>query len=709
METVIYPAPGTATRLGEPSLPALARDANGKPHVSLDASSLYAFGHLIRLTEELILGQFSRGLVSGTTHTCIGQELTAMAVALALDDPDDALLSNHRNHGHFLTYSGDFIGLVAEIMGREAGVCGGRGGSQHLAYRHFHSNGVQGGMTGIGAGLALARRLRESTGIVATIVGDGTLGQGLLYEALNLAAVWQAPLLFVVENNGIAQTTYSSDTVAGDIEARGAAFGLETWRYADTDPDFFRSVREVVRHVRTTRRPGFMVLDTRRMGPHSKGDDLRDPVEMEGIRARDPLLALARSLPPALRSEIETRNRTFIDGVRKAVDASPEAVLDDAPGHIFALPAQPAPARYPDIPAGSTVRQALNAALRFLLASDSRTLLIGEDLHDPYGGAFKVTQGLSTDFPGRVISTPISEAGITGASIGLALDGYRPVMEVMFADFLSLCMDQIYNHAVKFPGIFPDMTVPLVIRTPCGGRRGYGPTHSQSPEHLMTSVPGLTVVYPSHRHAIGRLLVDATLRWPYPTLFLEHKLLYGEKVDALDYDALPAAGDVAADLFPTLRRGSVASRCHARELRWNASDRRNGGTIARERRGARDRDRRPFLARADAQGLPHRPPGEPRARGHRRGVAPRFRRRCRNRSVAARSGIPWPALAHRYPTGTDRLGAQSRAQDHSRCGAADRASAESFLNDCHGPRPNCALRKHQRRVCRRDQSRRQGG
>ena len=229
----------------------------------------------IRLTEQLILEQFSRGLVSGTTHTCLGQELTAISVVRALDHPEDVVLSNHRNHGHFLTYSGDFLGLVAEIMGREAGVCGGRGGSQHLAYRHFHSNGVQGGMTGIGAGLALARKLRGSGGIVATIIGDGTLGQGLLYESMNLASVWQAPLLVVVENNGIAQTTDTRDTIGGDIEARGAAFGLPTWRFADDDPEFCRKVAAVVTEVRASRRPGFLVLDTRRMGPHSKGDDLR--------------------------------------------------------------------------------------------------------------------------------------------------------------------------------------------------------------------------------------------------------------------------------------------------------------------------------------------------------------------------------------------------------------------------------------------------
>jgi 2-oxoisovalerate dehydrogenase E1 component len=209
------------------------------------------------------------------------------------------------------------------------------------------------------------------------------------------------------------------------------------------------------------------------------------------------------------------------------------------------------------MPAGTTVRQGINVALRHLLENVPEALLVGEDLHEPYGGAFKVTEGLSTAFPGRVISTPISEAGITGASIGLALAGFRPVMEVMFADFLTLCMDQLYNHAVKFPGVFDDMPVPLVIRTPCGGRRGYGPTHSQSPENLLGSVPGLTLVYPSHRHDPARLLVDATLRWPYPVVFLEHKLLYGEKVDPAGYTTIPAAADdTAAHLFPTLRRGS---------------------------------------------------------------------------------------------------------------------------------------------------------
>ena len=539
------------------SLPGFERDAHGKPIIGLAPEDLYAYGHLIRSSELLVLDQFSRGLVSGTTHTCLGQELCALAVVRALTHPEDAALSNHRNHGHFLGYSGEFVGLVAEIMGREAGICGGLGGSQHLVWRHFHSNGVQGGMTGIGAGLALARKLHGSGAIVAAMIGDGTLGQGLLYEAMNLASVWCVPFLVVVENNGISQTTEPHQNLGGDIQARGAAFGLQTWRVDDAAPDFFEQVAACVRQVRESQRPGFLVIDTRRMGPHSKGDDLRDAAVVEAIRARDPLAAMGRRLPGAARADIEARNAAFIERVRLAANASPEALADPQPEHIFDRAAGrqgPVPG-YPEVAAGSSVRLGINAALNHLLAHHPETLLLGEDLHDPYGGAFKVTQGLSTAYPGRVISTPISEAGITGAAIGLAMDGFRPILEIMFADFLSLCMDQLYNHAVKFPGMFPGVTVPLIVRTPSGGRRGYGPTHSQSPENIFTAIPGLTVLFGSQRHDVARLLVDAARRWPYPTLFLEHKLLYGETMAAGDFEMLAAdPDDLAAHLFPTLLR-----------------------------------------------------------------------------------------------------------------------------------------------------------
>lgn len=174
-----------------------------------------------------------------------------------------------------------------------------------------------------------------------------------------------------------------------------------------------------------------------------------------------------------------------------------------------------------------TVLDSLNTALRRALQSDPRVYLLGEDILDPYGGAFKVTRGLSTDFPGRLLTTPISEAAILGLANGLALRGLRPVAEVMFGDFVTLMADQFINHAAKFRWMYNDQVrVPLVLRLPMGGRRGYGPTHSQSLEKLFLGVPGLRVVAPSTLGDPAQLLEDSILRDDDPTVFVEHKILY---------------------------------------------------------------------------------------------------------------------------------------------------------------------------------------
>lgn len=528
-----------------------ARDLAGRPTLPLNDEILYAFGGLIRCVEQALLDLFGRGQLSGTTHTCLGQECCQMGVVRALSDLDDAIFSNHRNHGHFLTYSGDVRGLIAEIMGREGGTCGGVGGSQHLAYRHFHSNGVQAGMTAIAVGQALARKLRGSSGIVVAVVGDGTTGEGLLYESMNLASIWKVPLLFVLESNGIAQTTPTANTVAGSLEARGSAFGLRTWRLDDADPSFFADAETIVSEVRRSGVPGFLVIDTCRLGPHSKGDDLRSQDEMERIRARDPLMRLGNSIPASRRTEIDAANRYFLAGVLEWALQQPEATK--LPPPIWTANAVH---RLGATPVGN-VRAVLNRALDSLLAQHPECLLLGEDLHDPYGGAFKVTAELSTRYAERVISTPISEAGVAGAGLGLALAGFRPIVEIMFADFLTLAMDQLYNHAGKFPGMFPQVQAPLLIRSPSGGRRGYGPTHSQSPENVACAIPGMTVLFPSHRHNVAAILEAAVLDWPYPKICFEHKLLYGLPCDAGKYRELePMAEDAGAALFPTLVAGS---------------------------------------------------------------------------------------------------------------------------------------------------------
>lgn len=176
---------------------------------------------------------------------------------------------------------------------------------------------------------------------------------------------------------------------------------------------------------------------------------------------------------------------------------------------------------------GVRYAQSLNAALARLLASNPRVFVYGEDIEAPYGGAFKVTQGLSTSFPERVRNTPICEAALTGLAVGMAMGGLRPVLEIMFADFLTLCMDQLVNSACKFPWISGGtVSVPMVLRTPCGGGRGYGPTHSQCLEPLFLGVPELTVVCPSIFHDPGAVLAAAVLDHDGPLLFIEPKRLY---------------------------------------------------------------------------------------------------------------------------------------------------------------------------------------
>ncbi len=174
--------------------------------------------------------------------------------------------------------------------------------------------------------------------------------------------------------------------------------------------------------------------------------------------------------------------------------------------------------------------QALNAALHEIFERDERVYLLGEDLLDPYGGAFKISQGLSTRWPERVLTTPVSEASLFGVTAGLALRGYRPILEIMFGDFVTLGLDQVVNGIAKFRAMFDEqVTVPLVVRTPMGGRRGYGPTHSQSLEKLLVAVPGITVVAASECHDLGALLAEAVAD-DEPVFFIENKLMYGRPI-----------------------------------------------------------------------------------------------------------------------------------------------------------------------------------
>jgi TPP-dependent pyruvate/acetoin dehydrogenase alpha subunit len=243
-------------------------------------TELYHTLYRIRRFEETVLENFPRGVFFGTTHTYLGQEANAVG-ALSHLQPGDVVFSNHRCHGHFLAYGGDLRALFAELMGRASGVCGGRGGSQHLHWRDFYSNGVQGGIVPIATGMALAEKQKNSRALVVVFLGDGTLGEGVVYEALNMAALWGAPILYILENNHIAQTTPIELAVAGQIAARFSAFGIPVTELASSDVlEILPAAENLLAQVRAEGRPRALVLHTWRFGPHSKGDDTRHPADI---------------------------------------------------------------------------------------------------------------------------------------------------------------------------------------------------------------------------------------------------------------------------------------------------------------------------------------------------------------------------------------------------------------------------------------------
>jgi TPP-dependent pyruvate/acetoin dehydrogenase alpha subunit len=260
---------------------------------------------LIRRFEETMLDLFAQGLLNGTVHTCMGQESCAVGVINALDKDRDVVFSNHRGHGHYIALTDDAEGLAAEILGRSGGICGGVGGSQHLHRGNFYTSGIQGGIVPVATGMALAEREKRSGAIVVACLGDGTLGEGVVYESLNIASKWSLPILFVIENNHYAQTTPVGLAHAGQLAARPRAFDIDGETIvADDVLAVHAEAQRWVRQVRSSLRPAFLCLETDRLGPHSKGDDTRPREEIEAYRNRDPLAKLAASLPEAQRVEV---------------------------------------------------------------------------------------------------------------------------------------------------------------------------------------------------------------------------------------------------------------------------------------------------------------------------------------------------------------------------------------------------------------------
>lgn len=276
---------------------------------------------LIRRFEETLTDLFKKGLLFGTTHCCTGQEAVAVGIINCITR-DDIVISNHRGHGHFVAFTDDVEGLVSEIMGRKTGVCGGRGGSQHLHKDNFYSNGITGGMIPVATGMAFAEKLEESGKKVVAFLGDGALAQGVVYESWNIASLWSLPILYVVENNLYAMSTPIASHLAGEIKKRAEAFGIRATELFTSDvEEIYNSASNTVKEMEQGVMPQVLICHTYRFCGHSKTDDLcyRTREEEATWLQRDPIKLAAEKL--SLSSEEE---RLIVSGIEKRIQKAIE-------------------------------------------------------------------------------------------------------------------------------------------------------------------------------------------------------------------------------------------------------------------------------------------------------------------------------------------------------------------------------------------------
>jgi 2-oxoisovalerate dehydrogenase E1 component len=494
---------------------------------------------LIRGFEQRVADLYRDGEVPGFVHLSIGQEATAVGACWPLG-PRDVITSTHRGHGHCLAKGLDPLGMFAELMGKDRGTNRGRGGSMHIADPKlgiFGANGIVAAGVPIAVGAAVAAQLRGDDSVAVSFFGDGAPAQGAFHEALNLAAVWQLPVIFFCENNGYAEFSPASTQHAASLERRAAGYGIPFVAVDGNDvAATAATMEEVVRAARAGGGPSVVEAATYRWHGHYEGDPqrYRTPEEVTAWEARDPLLVHQAHLGRAgvEDDDIKALERAVAqeldDAVESARQCDSPAVATLADFLIRPRPARAEPPPPSHDAAEFRMMDAIHHALEAELVADDRVFIAGIDV-GAGGNVFGLMRGLADRFGARVRDTPISETAIIGLGVGAAMAGMRPVVELMYLDFLGVCFDQLLNQAAKLPfmtGGAADMG--LTVRTQFGAGRSSGSQHSQSLEALLAHIPGLTVVMPSTpADAYG--LLRASIQDPNPVIFIENRLLYGMK------------------------------------------------------------------------------------------------------------------------------------------------------------------------------------
>ena len=515
-----------------------------------DIESILQRALQVRYFEERLLEEYKKGQIHGTVHTCIGQEV--FPCILSEYTKDYHWFSNHRGHGHYLAKTRDFKGLAAEILLKEGAVAGGIGGSQHLKNENFMSNGIQGGQTGIAVGYS--SQVQNSLNYKSVMfLGDGTLGAGHIYEAFNLGLLHDSKIIYVLEDNKIAQSTPTEKTFFGDIYKIVSGYGMS---YFKCNSDNIDSMISAINSAIQESKPCFIHLETKRLSSHSKGDDNRDDKFIETLFVDDILHNKLSENALSYDDDYIVEIKNLFDEVIKSPDSFYEETEQDADTFVDNVEI---------VKTGQKFIEHINESLRDFLTKNESSVLIGEDIEDDpfmsgkvYGGAFKATKGLSTLFPKRVLNMPISESGFTGFAAGIALRGQYTIVEIMFADFLSQNFDQIFHQIAKIPSIYGAKTdLPIFIRTAGFSGNGYGPTHSESMENIYFGLPNLDIYVPNVFSSYENILNEFEYR-KKPTLVIEPKALYNNKVNDKIYSEYSLTNDnFITQLKPKTRKPSV--------------------------------------------------------------------------------------------------------------------------------------------------------
>ncbi|MEO0899166.1 MAG: dehydrogenase E1 component subunit alpha/beta [Bacteroidota bacterium] len=515
-----------------------------------DKHLLALYSRLIwpRLIEEKMLILLRQGRIS-KWFSGIGQEAISVGLTAALNK-EDYILPLHRNLGVFTGRDIPLKRLISQWLGKANGFTQGRDRSFHFGSPEHRVVGMishLGAMLPVADGLALASNLSEESFIAAAFSGDGGTSEGDFHEALNVAAVWDLPVLFVVENNGYGLSTPVNEQYRAEkLSDRARGYGMKGLTIDGNNIlEVFHTVKRLARQMREKRKPVLLECQTFRMRGHEEASGTKYvPQELfDEWGKRDPISnfedwlieekVLDSGTIDALKKDLKKKINLAVEEAfeEQLIESSSKFEL----GQVF-YPSKELPVVNVSAEQDMRFVDAISDGLRQSMKRYPELVLMGQDIAE-YGGVFKITQGFTEEFgKGRVRNTPICESAIIGAGIGLAMAGRKAMVEMQFADFVSCGFNQIVNNLAKTHYRW-NQALDVVVRMPCGGGVGAGPYHSQSNESWFTTVPGLKILYPSTPKDAKGLLM-AAIDDPNPVLFFEHKFLYrsqSESVPEGDY------------------------------------------------------------------------------------------------------------------------------------------------------------------------------